>query len=226
MPLAFDRPNRYQYPHGVPSKHDVDDPSSSRSAGRVDRRAVLVVVQHPTSDSQTRHPQTDQPVITAQPAGYNADDVAFATNMIPHHEQAVELSAMVPDRSTNAGLVALARADLGRAATGDRCDEGVPGAVEEGEGTPTSYSGRAGHGSTMQGMVDAATTTKLESMSSEEFDELWLASMISHHQGAIEMAKAEIANGDNVDAKTLAKQHRHHAGSRDRPDEADAGRLK
>jgi uncharacterized protein (DUF305 family) len=29
--------------------------------------------------------------------------------------------------------------------------------------------------------------------------------MVSHHQGAIEMAKAEIANGDNVDAKTLAK---------------------
>jgi uncharacterized protein (DUF305 family) len=28
--------------------------------------------------------------------------------------------------------------------------------------------------------------------------------MISHHQGAIEMAKAEIANGDNVDAKSLA----------------------
>ena len=38
-----------------------------------------------------------------------------------------------------------------------------------------------------------------------EFDKLWLASMISHHEGAIEMAKAEIANGDNVDAKTLAK---------------------
>ena len=50
----------------------------------------------PTSDGQTAHQQTDQPVITAQPAGYNADDVAFATNMIPHREQAVELSAMVP----------------------------------------------------------------------------------------------------------------------------------
>jgi uncharacterized protein (DUF305 family) len=29
--------------------------------------------------------------------------------------------------------------------------------------------------------------------------------MIGHHQGAIEMAKAEIANGDNVDGKTLAE---------------------
>ena len=47
--------------------------------------------------------------ITGQPAGFNADDVAFATNMIPHHQQAVELSAMVPDRSTNAELIALAK---------------------------------------------------------------------------------------------------------------------
>jgi uncharacterized protein (DUF305 family) len=28
--------------------------------------------------------------------------------------------------------------------------------------------------------------------------------MISHHQGAIEMAEAEISNGENVDAKNLA----------------------
>ena len=28
--------------------------------------------------------------------------------------------------------------------------------------------------------------------------------MIAHHQGAIEMAKSEIANGENVDAKSLA----------------------
>jgi uncharacterized protein (DUF305 family) len=54
-------------------------------------------------------------------------------------------------------------------------------------------------------MVDSATMTKLTSVNGAEFDSLWLESMISHHQGAVEMAKAEIANGDNVDAKTLAK---------------------
>jgi uncharacterized protein (DUF305 family) len=64
---------------------------------------------NPASDGQTEHQQTDQPVTTAQPVGYIADDVAFATNMIPHHQQAVKLSAMVPDRSTNAELIALAQ---------------------------------------------------------------------------------------------------------------------
>ena len=38
-----------------------------------------------------------------------------------------------------------------------------------------------------------------------EFDTLWLQSMISHHQGAIEMAKAEVANGANVDIKRMAQ---------------------
>jgi uncharacterized protein (DUF305 family) len=54
-------------------------------------------------------------------------------------------------------------------------------------------------------MVDEATMTKLESLNGTEFDTLWLESMISHHQGAIEMAKAEIANGENVDARRLAQ---------------------
>jgi uncharacterized protein (DUF305 family) len=54
-------------------------------------------------------------------------------------------------------------------------------------------------------MVDEATMSKLKSLNGGEFDKLWLESMISHHQGAIEMAKAEIANGDNVDAKSLAQ---------------------
>ena len=160
----------------------------------------------PTSDGQTAHQQTDQPVITAQPAGYNADDVAFATNMIPHREQAVELSAMVPDRSTNAELIALAQQIS--AAQQPVIDVMKVFLVQwkEGAGNPTSSdSGRAGHGSTMQGMVDAATTAQLESMNGAEFDKLWLESMINHHQGAIERAEAEIANGDNVDAKTLAK---------------------
>ena len=156
----------------------------------------------PASNGQADRPQTDQPVITGQPAGYNADDVAFATNMIPHHQQAVESSAMVPDRSTNAELAALAQQIS--AAQQPEIDVMKVFLVQWNE-NPDDNSGHGGHGNTMQGMVDAAAMTKLESLNGAEFDKLWLESMVSHHQGAIEMAKAEIANGDNVDAKTLAK---------------------
>jgi uncharacterized protein (DUF305 family) len=131
-----------------------------------------------SSDGDADHPQSDQPVITGQPAGYNADDVAFATNMIPHHKQAVELSAMVPDRSTNAELVALANQIS--AAQQPEINVMKVFLVQWNE-NPDTNSGHAGHGNTMQGMVDAATMTKLQSLNGAEFDKLWLESMISHH---------------------------------------------
>jgi uncharacterized protein (DUF305 family) len=151
--------------------------------------------------ARTDQQHSDAPAITGQPAGYNADDVAFATNMIPHHRQAVELAALAPDRSSNPRLVALANQIS--AAQQPEINVMKVFLVQWNE-NPDTNSGHAGHGGTMVGMVDQATMTKLQSLDGAEFDTLWLQSMLSHHQGAVEMAKAEIANGDNVDAKSLA----------------------
>jgi uncharacterized protein (DUF305 family) len=156
----------------------------------------------PASDERADHQSSDEPVITGAPAGFNADDVAFATNMIPHHQQAVELSALVPDRSTNPELIELAK-QISAAQQPEI--ETMKVLLVQWKENPDASSGHGGHGGTMQGMVDEATMTKLESLNGTEFDTLWLESMISHHQGAIEMAKAEIANGENVDAKGLAQ---------------------
>ena len=156
----------------------------------------------PASDGHTDHEHPDEPVITGAPADFNADDVAFATNMIPHHQQAVALSALVPDRSTNSELTALS--EQISAAQQPEIETMKVFLVQWNE-NPDTATGHGGHGATMQGMVDEATMTKLESLNGAEFDTLWLESMISHHQGAIEMAKTEITNGDNVDAKGLAQ---------------------
>jgi uncharacterized protein (DUF305 family) len=163
---------------------------------------VLSSCTSPASDEHPDHEQSDEPVITGQPAGYNADDVAFATNMIPHHQQAVEMAALVPDRSTDPELIALASQIS--AAQGPEI-EAMKVFLVQWKENPEAGDGHGGHGGTMQGMVDEATMTKLASLNGAEFDTLWLESMISHHQGAIEMAKAEIANGENVDAKRLAQ---------------------
>src|SRR5262245_35592707 len=134
------------------------------------------------SDGHPAPPQADQPAIAGQPAGYNADDVAFATNMIPHHQQAVDLSALVGDRTTNADLVALANQIS--AAQQPEIDVMKVFLVQWKE-NPDTNSGHSGHGATMHGMVDAATMSKLQSLNGAEFEKLWLESMISHHQGAI-----------------------------------------
>src|SRR3954447_10043720 len=154
-------------------------------------------------DGHTDHTHTaDAPAITGAPEGYNADDVAFATNMIPHHRQAVELSGLVDSRSTDPGLVGLAQQI---AAAQQPEIETMKVFLVQWNENPDTSSGHAGHGGAMQGMVDDATMVRLNSLSGAEFDEVWLESMIGHHQGAIEMAKAEIANGDNEDAKRLAQ---------------------
>ena len=154
------------------------------------------------------HPTTDEPVITGEPAGYNAADVAFATNMVPHHKQAVDLAAMVPERSANN--------ELGRLASEITATQ-VPEInilnvfLVQWNENPEIGSGENGgeHAAhaehAMKGMVDQATMTRLESLEGPEFDRLWLESMISHHQGAVEMAKAEVADGKNVDAIAMAE---------------------
>ncbi|GAC1401148.1 MAG: DUF305 domain-containing protein [Mycobacterium sp.] len=149
---------------------------------------------------------SDQPVITGQPAAHNADDVAFVTNMIPHHQQAVDLSAMAPDRSTNPQLVALAKQIS--AAQQPEINVMKVFMVQWTDGAEDPMSpdpGHAGHAGAVPGMVDDATMTKLKSSSGADFDKLWLESMVNQHEGAVEIAKAEIANGDNVDAKAMAK---------------------
>ena len=151
----------------------------------------------------------ENPVIAGEPEGYNADDVSFATNMITHHKQAIELSELVPERTSDPELAALAS----RIAAVQQPEINIMNVFlvqwnENPDASTGSSDGEdhAGHGQAMSGMVDAATIAKLKSLRGNEFDTLWLESMISHHRGAIEMANAEVANGANIDAVALAER--------------------
>ena len=138
---------------------------------------------------------------TEQVAAHDADDVQFAQLMIPHHEQAIELAAMVPDRSTNPDVVALAAKIAGEQQPEISTMKAL---LQQWNVKPESHE--SGHaGMAMEGMVDDATMVKLDSLKGADFDTLWLQSMISHHQGAIGMAKTEIADGKSADLVTLAK---------------------
>jgi uncharacterized protein (DUF305 family) len=108
----------------------------------------------------------------------------------------------VPDRSTHSDLIALAN-QITPAQEPELKTVRVY-LVQWYENPEDSTGGHQGHGA-MAGMVDEATMTKLQTLSGAEFDTLWLKSMISHHEGAIEMAKAEVTNGENVDAKNMAQ---------------------
>lgn len=164
----------------------------------------------PATDEHAGHTQSETeqaPVISGEPAGFNDADVSFATNMVPHHEQAIELSALVPDRSTNPEVLALA-SEIQAAQEPEIAT--MKAFLVQWNENPEAAGGHEGHDMSsmegMEGMVDPATMSRLESLQGAEFDTLWLESMIAHHEGAIGMAETELADGENVDAKGLAQQ--------------------
>jgi uncharacterized protein (DUF305 family) len=137
----------------------------------------------------------------AQAPKHNAADVTFAQKMIPHHQQALDMAAMVPPRTTNRELIVMAKhIALDQQAQIDTLQQLLQ---EWGEPAAADHMGHGGMG--MDGMVDAATMDRLPALKGTEFDELWLRSMIVHHQGAVAMAEPEIAQGENPTAVRMAK---------------------
>jgi uncharacterized protein (DUF305 family) len=139
------------------------------------------------------------PTSKPQPAAHNAADVVFARNMLPHHQQGVELAAMVPTHTLNP--------DLRVIATHIRADQQAE--IQTLNLLLTQWHESADHdhgnaggpdGMAMAGMVDQSTIDRLRSLDGAAFDTLWATSMISHHQGAITMAQTEIAQGQSADA--------------------------
>lgn len=170
--------------------------------------AACTTPADPAQGSRVANGIPETPVITGEPAGHNAHDVSFATNIITHNRQAIELAELVPDRSTNPELSALAS----QIAAEQQPEINIMNVFlvqwnenpELGSDSDTG-EGPAQHGESLPGMVDGATMEKLKSLRGSEFDTLWLKSMISHSQGAVEMANAEVANGANVDAVAMAE---------------------
>jgi uncharacterized protein (DUF305 family) len=137
----------------------------------------------------------------AQAPKHNAADVTFAQKMIPHHQQALDMAAMVPPRTTNRELIVMAKhIALDQQAQIDTLQRLLQ---QWGEPAAADHMGHGAMG--MDGMVDAATMDRLPALTDTEFDELWLRSMITHHQGAVAMAEPEIAHGENPTAVRMAK---------------------
>lgn len=165
--------------------------------------ALLTSCSHAATNPTATQGHTDPTGSAAALTAHTVADVAFAQNMIPHHQQAVVLAAMVPAHTANTALRAMAtrigadqRAEI-RTLTGLLTEWGVPA-------DPTGVPASNGAGMAMAGMVDQATLQRLGSLDDDAFDTLWVTSMIGHHRGAIVMAQDEIAHGHSVDAIHVA----------------------
>lgn len=156
------------------------------------------------------------PATTAPTAGqgdHNQADIAFAQQMIPHHQQAVDMAKLVSGRTTNAKVIDLAgRIENAQDPEIQQMTGWLTtwGAATTGMNMPGMTSGHSmpgmSSGTPMPGMMSDADMTKLRAMNGAEFDRAWLQMMVQHHQGAIDMAKTELAQGGNAPAKALAQK--------------------
>ncbi|HVQ99649.1 MAG TPA: DUF305 domain-containing protein, partial [Mycobacterium sp.] len=137
-----------------------------------------------------------------KPSSHNLADVVFATHMTPHHQQGADLAAMVPAHTGNPDLIKLAS---GITSTQMSEIKMLADMVTQWSTQPDTDT-RGPADTAMTGMVDEATLTKLGTLNGPDFDKLWLQSMISHHQGAVDMANTEVGKGNNPDAIAMAKK--------------------
>ena len=131
---------------------------------------------------------TAEQAIDVAVSSYSPDDVRFMQDMIPHHHQAVEMAALVADRTNRPELVdAAGRIGL---AQRDEIEFMEQWLTDRGEAVPDPSDHAAMHTDhRMAGMATAEQMADLAAATGTEFDRLFLRLMITHHEGAVTMVE-------------------------------------
>jgi uncharacterized protein (DUF305 family) len=118
---------------------------------------------------------------------HTAADVRFMQGMIGHHAQALEMSALVPSRTSREEMRLLARRiEISQADEINMMREWL---TSRGEAAPDELALHA-HGATlMPGMLTREEMQRLAQSTGPEFDRLFLEFMIKHHAGALVMVE-------------------------------------
>lgn len=150
----------------------------------------------------------------ASEADFNDADVTFVEGMIPHHEQAVEMADLAETNAESAEVKDLAMRI--KEAQGPEIETmqgwleewGAEDSGDDMGGMDMGDDSDAGGGSDMEmggGMMSEDEMADLESAEGAKFEEMFLTMMTEHHEGAVEMAKTEIDDGQNTGAIALAE---------------------
>lgn len=137
---------------------------------------------------------------TSPSAQVNAADEMFVIMMIPHHEQAVEMSDTILGKDGIDDQVQ-ALAQQIKDAQAPEIELMQSWLTNWGRSSSGDMSGM-GHG---DGMMSDGDMAALEAADGAEAARLFLEQMIVHHEGAIEMAQTELDQGANAEVIALAQ---------------------
>lgn len=134
-------------------------------------------------------------------AGVDDADVMFASMMIVHHEQAIEMSDIVLAASgIDPAVTELAQRI--KAAQGPEIEQLEDWLDEWGVSSDDRDASGMDHG---DGMMSAEDLVALRDADGSEASRLFLEQMIMHHEGAVEMAQAQVDEGSDPEAVELAQ---------------------
>jgi uncharacterized protein (DUF305 family) len=130
---------------------------------------------------------------------YNQTDVTFATELIPHHRQSLQMVRMVEQRDVDPKLKGFA-AQL-RVTQAVEIESMLSWLRDWDVAVP---SGDPSAGTGQPGTVTAADLAALQGSSGPDFERQWLRLMIRQHEDAIAIAEVENAEGEYPYAVALA----------------------
>jgi uncharacterized protein (DUF305 family) len=125
----------------------------------------------------------------------NGTDRAFAEQMIPHHQGAIEMAQVAQERGESPFVKRLAGEIIEAQETEIATLRSELAGLEDVE--PASL----GMSHSMMGMDGDTAMLK----TAEPFDPAFLRMMIPHHEGAIEMAQVELDEGEDPELRRLAE---------------------
>ena len=131
-------------------------------------------------------------------------DVMFVQEMIPHHQQAVEMADLALDPAHQASPAVMGLATRIKTAQSAEIVDMNAWLVEWGA---DPIDGQMDHGNMDHdgmGMMSSADMTALANAKGAAFDRLWLKGMIMHHEGALTMASHIATRGDDPRVQQLA----------------------
>lgn len=154
-------------------------------------------------------------------ADHNDADVAFATDMISHHAQAIQMANFTIGRDEVDPRIAKLAEDIRVAQTKEidtlsdwlrDWDEPVP---ETGFATGDAHTHEdSGTGEGERDLPGMMTEDEMRGLAAanDDFGPLWLRRMIEHHEGAVSMAGEVDQNGENAAVRELAAEIRTAQG--------------
>lgn len=143
---------------------------------------------------------------TSSPDALSDADYTFVQQMIPHHEQAMEMAKLAQGRTSNPEVLDLAKKIEAAQGPEIKTLEGWLDDMPDDMGGMDHGDMGDGSGGAMSGMMDADEMKDLMGASGANWDRMFLTMMIEHHEGAIDMAQVQVDAGKNPDTVAMANK--------------------